>query len=94
MELVLAGLHWTTCLLYIDDIICFSKTIDEHIARLDEILNRIRQAGLKLSPNKCNLFQRSVSFLRHVVSENGVSTAPEKLAAIKEWPTPRNIHEV
>ena len=94
MELVLAGLHWTTCLLYIDDIICFSKTIDEHIARLDEILNRIRQAGLKLSPNKCNLFQRSVSFLGHVVSENGVSTTPEKLAAVKEWPTPRNIHEV
>ena len=78
MELVLAGLHWTTCLLYIYDIICFSKTTDEHIARLDEILGRIRQADLKLSPNKCNLFQRSVSFLGHVVFANGVSTAPQK----------------
>ena len=94
MELVLAGLHWTTCLLYIDDIICFSKIIDERIAKLDEILNGIRQAGLKMSPNKCNLFQRSVSFLSHVVSGNGVSAAQTKLAALKAWPISRNIHEV
>ena len=82
MELFLAGLHWTTCLLYIYDIICFSKTTDEHIARLDVILGRIRQTGLKLSINNCNLFQRSVSFLGYVVFENGVITVHEKLAAI------------
>ena len=76
MELILAGLHWTTCLLYVDDIICFSKTVDEHISRLDEILNRIREAGLKLSPNKCKLFQGEVVFLGHIVTETRVSTDP------------------
>lgn len=94
MELVLAGLHWTTCLLYVDDIICFSKTADEHISRLKEILYRIKEAGLKLSPNKCKLFQREVSFLGHIVSETGVSTEPEKVKAVKEWPIPRNVHEL
>ena len=94
MELILAGLHWTTCLLYVDDIICFSKTVDEHISRLDEILNRIREAGLKLSPNKCKLFQQEVVFLGHIVSETGVSTDPQKVRAVKEWPVPRNVHEL
>lgn len=94
MELVLAGLHWTTCLLYVDDIICFSKTADEHISRLKEILYRIKEAGLKLSPNKCKLFQREVSFLGHIVSETGVSTEPGKVKAVKEWPIPRNVHEL
>ena len=72
----------------------FSKTVDEHISRLDEILNRIREAGLKLSPNKCKLFQREVVFLGHIVSETGVSTDPEKVRAVKEWPVPRNVHEL
>ena len=94
MELVLAGLHWTICLLYVDDIICFSKTVEEHITRLDEILSRIREAGLKLSPGKCKLFQREVAFLGHIVSESGISTDPEKVKAVKEWPVPRNVHEL
>ena len=72
----------------------FSKTVDEHISQLDEILNRIREAGLKLSPNKCKLFQREVVFLGHIVSETGVSTDPEKVRAVKEWPVPRNVHEL
>ena len=61
MELVLAGLHWTICLLYVNDIICFPKTV-EHITRLDEILCRIREAGLKLSPGKCKLFSAGSCF--------------------------------
>ena len=68
MELILPGLHWSTCVLCVDDIICFSKTVDEHVARLDEILSRIRDAGLKLSPGKCKFFQHQVSFLGHTVS--------------------------
>ena len=62
MELVLAGLHWMTCLLYVDGIICFSKTVKEHITRLDEILSRIREAGLKLSPGKYKLFSAGSCF--------------------------------
>ena len=74
--------------------LCFSKTVDEHISWLVEILNRIREAGLKLSPNKCKLFQQEVVFLGHIVSETGVSTDPEKVRAVKEWHVPRNDHEL
>ena len=49
---------------------------------------------LKLSPGKCKLFQREVAFLGHIVSESGISTDPEKVKAVKEWPVPRNVHEL
>ena len=85
MELVLAGLHLTTCLLYVDDIICFSTTVSKHISCLDEILSRIREAGLKLSSSKCKLFQKEVAFLGNLVSESGIRTDPEKIRAVKKW---------
>ena len=94
MELILTGLHWSTCLIYVDDIICFSKTVEEHMRRLDEIFGRIREAGLKLAPSKTSLFQQRVSFLGHIVSESGVCTDPAKIQAVKEWPIPRNVHEL
>ena len=94
MELILAGLHWSTCLIYVDDIICFSKTVEEHMRRLDEIFGRIREMGLKLAPSKTSLFQQRVSFLGHIVSALGVCIDPAKIQAVKEWPIPRNIYEL
>lgn len=63
MESVLAGLQWETCLVYIDDIIIFSDSIEPHIDRLSDVLKRISQAGLKISPKKCNLFKKKSIFL-------------------------------
>ena len=66
MESVLAGLQWSTCLVYLDDIIVFSSTFEEHLCRLKEVFTRLREAGLKLKPQKCRLFHESVPFLgRH-----------------------------
>lgn len=64
METILRGLQWQTCLIYLDDIIVFSKTFDVHLKRLSEVLDRIKAAGLKLKPSKCFLLQRSVVFSR------------------------------
>ena len=52
------------------------------------VFTRLREARLKLSPKKCHLFQKRVVFLGHVVSDEGVSTEPEKIKAVREWPTP------
>ena len=52
MEQVLAGLHWTTCLVYLDDIIIFSKSIEEHLTQLSDMLARLKGAGLKIRPKK------------------------------------------
>jgi len=94
MDIVMSGLHLDVCLVYLDDIILFSRTVEEHLERLVIVLNRLRSAGLKLKPEKCSLFRRSVSFLGHVVSEAGIATDPVKTKAVAEWPVPTSLKEV
>ena len=83
MERVLTGLQWQTCLLYLDDIVTYGQSFQQALERLEEILQRLKAAGLKLSPKKCNLFQRSVTFLGHEVSEKGIATDSSKTEAVR-----------
>ena len=94
MERVLKGLQWRTLLLYLDDIIVFSKNFQSHLERLEEVFQRFRAARLKLKPGKCQLFQKEVSYLGHVVSQDGVATDPEKVEAVRNWPSPKCVQEV
>ena len=71
MELVLRGLHWSTCMLYLDDIV-FSQTVEEHLQRLEELLERLQQAGLKIKPSKYHILCKSVKCLGCIVLEKGV----------------------
>jgi hypothetical protein len=73
VDMVLSGLSFEICLAYIDDVIIFSRTIEDHFVRLRLVLERLQNAGLKLKPSKCFLLQKSVGFLGHVVSAAGVS---------------------
>ena len=82
MDSVLQGLHWKTCLVYLDDVIIFSKTLQEHLQHLGEVFEKLLGTGLKLSPNKCQLFTRESKFLGHIISSRGVSTDLEKTAAV------------
>ena len=92
MDVVMSGLHLDVCLIYFDDIIVFSKTVEKHIERLVRVLRRLRSAGLKLKPEKCSLMQRSVFFFGHVVSGDGISTDPLKIKTVTEWPV--SVNEV
>jgi len=94
MELVMSGLTYDICLVYLDDILVFSKTFEEHCDRLSTIFDRLERYTLKLKPTKCHLFQRKVKFLGHVVSEAGIECDPDKVAAIATWPMPTNVSEV
>lgn len=94
METILRGLQWQTCLVYLDDVIVFSKTFEEHLKRLDDVLRRIKDAGLKLKPSKCSFIQSRVSFLGHVVSVNGLETDPEKTKAVQNWSQPKDVTQV
>ena len=94
MDLVLAGLSYEYCLVYLDDIIIYARTFDEHLRRLEAVFSRLRWARLKLKPSKCSLLQRKVSFLGHNVSEAGVEMQSEKIKAVLDWPTPKNLHDV
>ena len=94
MEDVLRGLQWEECMIYMDDIIVPGTNVEQELTRLEHVFQRMREANLKLKPSKCCLFQRSVKFLGHVVSEKGIQTDPEKIEAIKNWPTPRTAKQV
>ena len=94
MEQVLAGLNWEICLLYIDDIIVFSSDFSQHLERLDKVMSHIEKSGLKINPKKCKFFTSQVKFLGHIVSADGITTDPSKVAAIKEWPQPHTVKQV
>ena len=85
-------LHW--CIIYLDDIVIFSKDLASHLERLMAVFWKLEEAGLKLKPSKCELFQWQLTYLGHVISVQGVATDEGKIKAIKNWPTPTNIMEV
>ena len=86
MELILAGLRFETCLIYLDDTIVYGKTFLEELERLEEVFIRFESAGLKLKPCKCVLFQKSVAYLGHIVSERGIETC-----LLYTSPSPRDL---
>ena len=94
MERVFDRLTFKFLLIYLDDIIIYSKTFEAHLEHLREVLQRLKMANLKLNCKKCSLFCQIVSFLGHQVSQQGIETEPEKVSAIREWPQPRNVKEV
>ena len=82
------------CVIYLDDLVIFSDTYEEHMERLDKVLTRLQECKLKLAAEKCFFLKKRVKFLGHIVSENGVETDPEKIERVKNWPTPSNADEL
>ena len=79
---------------YLDDIIIFSKTEEEHLQHLEEIFIRLCKFGLKMKREKCSFFKKHIQYLGHLVSENGFEPLPEKLESIRKMPAPRTAKEV
>ena len=93
MDLVLAGLQMSQCLVYIDDVIVVGRTFDEHLCNLREVFERVRGAGLKLKPSKCAFLQERVFYLGHEVSRKGVATDPTKINQVAHWPVPQSTKD-
>ena len=94
MDRVLAGIHWETCLFYLDDIIVFTATWEEHLDRLRQVFERLRHAQLKLGADKCSFSAKEISYLGHRVTKEGLVPDPSLLAAIREISPPKNATEV
>ena len=94
MDVVLNGLNFTMCLVYLDDIVIFSSTASEHLERLELLFERLQSARLKLKPSKCRFLQHQIEFLGHIVSSKGVATDPAKTSRVTEWPVPVDVSEV
>ena len=92
MNRVLHGLPFAV--VYLDDILIFSKSPEEHVRHVEEVLRRLQRDKFYAKLSKCDFFQTSLKFLGHIVSKDGISPDPEKVRVILEWPTPTNVKDV
>ncbi|XP_041853008.1 uncharacterized protein LOC121647552 [Melanotaenia boesemani] len=94
MQRIFGDQQCQSLLLYLDDIVVFSSTTDQHLERLRVVLERLQREGLKVKLNKCAFFQQEVRYLGHVISDQGVSTDPDKIEAVARWPLPATLPEL
>jgi hypothetical protein len=94
MEAVLRGLNWKFSLVYLDDIIVFSKTFSDHLSHLRQIFDRLRTAGLTLHPAKCSFAKKEFRYLGDIVNCKDISADPEKVTAIETYPVPVNLKQL
>ena len=94
IEMALQGIQWVTCLIYIGDITVFGRNCDEHIARIEEVLEGMRLVDHKLKPKKCEMLGTEVVFLGHLVSGEGVKPNPVNISKIADWPRPKKIRQI
>lgn len=94
MEKCMKDLNLKEALVFIDDLIVFAPTLEQHEERLMRVLQQLKEFGLKLSVEKCVFFQPFVQYLGHVVSRNGVETDPDKIATLTSWPVPQNLQDL
>ena len=91
---ILRGLEYRFALIYIDDIIIFSRSVEEHLVHLEEVFRRLREANVKLNPKKCSFVKQKVEYLGHVVTPDGVMPNPEKVRIVRDFPAPKNLKEL
>jgi hypothetical protein len=94
VDIVLSGLNFEICLVYLDDVIIFADNLEQFLERLEQVLRRLREAKLKLKPRKCRLLRKKVEFLGHIVTPEGVAVDPSKVSEVTDWPVPQRLREV
>ena len=94
MECVLAGLGPEQCLVYLDNIIVFGKTFEQHLQRLGRVFEKLAMAGLELKFNKWQFIQKEVHYLGHIISAEGVHADPAEVITVANYPVPTNGKEL
>ena len=94
MEMCIGDQQYVTLLFFLDDICIFSEAVDQMLDRIALVFETLKSFHLKIKPKKSFFFQKSVTFLRHILSAEGISPNPEKVEKIKTWPVPSNPKEV
>ena len=94
MQNCLGELNLTYCLIYLDDVIVYSKTPEEHLQRMRVVFDRLREHGLKLKPTKCDLFRMELIYLAHHVSKDGVKPSKKNVASIVACSPPKTYTDI
>ena len=79
---------------FLDDVLIHGKTLLECEANLDRVLRRLSEHNLTIALEKCSFFKKQCTYLGHIISEDGISPDPSKVSAVKEYPTPKDLHDV
>ncbi|GFV73827.1 retrovirus-related Pol polyprotein from transposon 412 [Trichonephila clavipes] len=85
---------YEACLVYLDDIIVVGRSFEDHLKNIRRVLQKLKEANLKLSPTKCHLFRREVTYLGYIISAEGVRTDPDKISDVKDWNYPTDVHQL
>ena len=94
MQKAMSGFLFEILLVYIDDLLVYSKDWDTHLEDLQKVLTRLKEIGVKLKPSKCQMGQPEVAFLGHRVSAEGIATDPDKLRDVEAFPPPKTLKNV
>jgi len=93
IDMVLMGLKGIDCLVYLDDLICFSATMEEHVKKLRNILEILYQANFKIQADKCVFATDTVEYIGHICTPRGIRSDPKKAKAIEEYPVPKRVKD-
>ena len=93
MDNVLRGLQNEICLVYLDDIIVFSTSLQEHINNLEKVFQRLRESNFKIQMDKSEFLKLETAYLGHIISNDGIKPNPDKISAIKKYPIPNTTDE-
>lgn len=94
MRKIFGDILYSQCFLYVDDLLAYGKTFDDHLNSLENIFRKLLANNLKLKASKCSFGFTEVKLLGHIVSKKGIQVDPEKIRVIKELPTPKTITDV
>ncbi|XP_063988164.1 uncharacterized protein LOC135168161 [Diachasmimorpha longicaudata] len=94
MNSVLAGVQGIRCFVYLDDIVIFGPDLQEHNKRLREVLQCLKEANLRLQPDKCNFLRKEVVYLGHIITKDGIKADPSKIEAVVKFPVPQHEKEI
>ena len=94
MNRILKPLLFKCVLVYLDDIIIFSRTFKQHLEDLEKVFQLLKSYGLRLKLTKCSFARLSIGYLGYIVSRQGVSPNPSKVKAISEFPAPKNVKQL
>ena len=94
IEACMGSDNLSNCLLYLDDIVVFGHSFEDHLRKLDSVMRKLKECGLKLNAKKCELFKDRIKYLGHWVTREGIATDDDKIEAVKNWPIPTTHEEV
>lgn len=94
MNTVLSGLQGIKCFIYLDDIVLYASSLEEHHEKLREIFDRLRKYNLKIQPDKCEFLRKEVTYLGHLVTEKGIKPDPKKIEIARNFPQPKSQRDI